>query len=165
MLIAASWFGIRSDRIQVRGAMICADYGKLPLGIPNHRLYKSLQTNKIHHYQAEPGIESGLTGRPPQVVADGGEHGVGGVAVGPSEEVAAHAVLALGVADNERRRRSRFGRVLIVLSAFDRSSRAEEGTGLVLQIARGNVELHGAGVESPAGQRDASASERGRGRR
>jgi hypothetical protein len=27
MRITASWFGLRSDRIQIRGAMACADYG------------------------------------------------------------------------------------------------------------------------------------------
>jgi hypothetical protein len=27
MRTTASWFGLRSDRIQVRGAMACADYG------------------------------------------------------------------------------------------------------------------------------------------
>jgi hypothetical protein len=34
MRITASWFGLRSDRIQVRGAMACADYGKLPSEFP-----------------------------------------------------------------------------------------------------------------------------------
>jgi hypothetical protein len=46
-----------------------------------------------------------------EVVAGGGEDGVGGVALGPGEVVSAHAMLGLGVSDNrptaERRRNSR----------------------------------------------------------
>jgi hypothetical protein len=42
----------------------------------------------------EPGEDS------PEVVAGGGEHGVGGVALDAFEEVASHAVVALGVADD-----------------------------------------------------------------
>jgi hypothetical protein len=44
--------------------------------------------------RGQPGDE------PSKVVAGGGEDGVGGVAVGAFEEVAAHAVLALGLADD-----------------------------------------------------------------
>src|SRR5271165_6759467 len=44
-----------------------------------------------------------------EVVAGGGEDGVGGVAVGPGEIVSTHAMLGLGVSDStaERRRSSR----------------------------------------------------------
>ena len=35
-----------------------------------------------------------------KVVSGGGEDGVGGVAAGPGEEVSAHGVLGLGVADD-----------------------------------------------------------------
>jgi hypothetical protein len=38
--------------------------------------------------------------QPAEVVAGGGENGVGGVAIGPSEIVSAHAVLGLGVSDH-----------------------------------------------------------------
>ena len=44
--------------------------------------------------RGQPGEQSS------EVVAGGGEDGVGGVAEGALEEVAAHAVLSLGVADD-----------------------------------------------------------------
>ena len=48
----------------------------------------------------EPGEE------PAEVVAGGGENGVGGVALGSGEIVSAHAVLGLGVADDRFDRRA-----------------------------------------------------------
>src|SRR6516162_1424198 len=105
MRIAASWSNIGFDRIQVRGAMLAAGYCKLPWNLSSNikrhwgTTLHGLGSRSVEDQGEEP-LRVLDTTRPIQVVADGGEDGVGRIAVSALEVAAPKMTVVLHMADD-----------------------------------------------------------------
>ena len=77
-----------------------------------------------------------MGGEPAEVVAGGGGHGVGGVAIGSVGEVAAHLALGLGVADNGFDRRTSVpAEVVAPIGRSGASEKLANGSGYFASMA------------------------------